>query len=61
MGFGLGIAFGTLFSGILVGFGYAVPFVVATVGGAGGLLLVYTQVSEPPADVAGQPSPGAGD
>ena len=58
MGFGLGVAFGTLFSGILVGFGYAVPFVVATVGGVGGLLLVYTQVAEPSPDVAGQPSPG---
>jgi MFS family permease len=58
MGFGLGVAFGTLFSGILVGFGYAVPFVVATVGGAGGLLLVYTQVSEPSSEVGGQPSPG---
>ncbi|MFB6210523.1 MAG: MFS transporter [Halobacteriales archaeon] len=46
MGFGLGIAFGTLFSGILVGFSFAVPFVVATVGGAIGLALVYTQVGE---------------
>jgi len=46
MGFGLGIAFGTLFSGILVGFGFAVPFVVATVGGCVGLALVVTQVGE---------------
>lgn len=46
MGFGLGIAFGTLFSGILVGFGFAVPFVVATLGGIGGLLLIITQVIE---------------
>jgi MFS family permease len=47
MGFGLGIAIGTLLSGILVGFGFAVPFVVATAGGAVGLALVYTQVHEP--------------
>ncbi len=47
MGFGLGIAFGTLFSGILVGFGFAVPFVVATIGGVVGLILIYTQVFEP--------------
>ena len=46
MGFSLGIAFGTLFSGILVGFGYAVPFVTATVLSIGGLVLVYTQVGE---------------
>jgi MFS family permease len=46
MGFGLGVAFGTLFSGILVGFGFAVPFVVATVGGGVGLYLVWTQVEE---------------
>lgn len=52
MGFGLGVAFGTLFSGILVGFGFAVPFVVATIGGVGGLLLIVTQVTEPPADSA---------
>jgi MFS family permease len=52
MGFGLGIAVGTLLSGMLVGFGFAVPFVVATAGGAVGLLLVYTQVREPPSDPA---------
>ncbi|ELZ91288.1 major facilitator superfamily transporter quinolone resistance protein [Haloferax mucosum ATCC BAA-1512] len=46
MGFGLGIAFGTLFSGILVGFGFAVPFVAATVLGSIGLYLVVTQVVE---------------
>jgi MFS family permease len=46
MGFGLGVAFGTLFSGILVGFGFAVPFVVATVGSVIGFGLVYTQVVE---------------
>jgi MFS family permease len=61
MGFGLGVAFGTLFSGILVGFGYAVPFVVATVGGLAGLVLVYTQVSEPSPETTGTPAPGAGD
>jgi MFS family permease len=59
MGFGLGVAVGTLFSGILVGFGFAVPFVVATVGGVGGLVLVVTQVTEPPADPT--PAPDAGD
>jgi MFS family permease len=52
MGFGLGIAFGTLFSGILVGFAFEVPFVVATVGGAIGLALVYTQVGETVEDAA---------
>lgn len=46
MGFGLGIAFGTLFSGILVGFAFVVPFVVATVAGVVALYLVYTQVGE---------------
>ena len=46
MGFSLGIAFGTLFSGILVGFGYAVPFITATLLSVGGLVLVYTQVGE---------------
>ena len=58
MGFGLGIAFGTLFSGILVGFGFATPFVVATAGGAAGLVLVYTQVSETVSDAAGAPVAG---
>ena len=57
MGFGLGIAFGTLFSGILVGFGFAVPFVVATVGGVAGLALVYTQVREAPVDDGPAPTP----
>jgi len=59
MGFGLGIALGTLLSGILVGLGFAVPFVVATIGGAGGLLLVVTQVTEPAAEPT--PTPEAGD
>ncbi len=58
MGFGLGIAFGTLFSGILVGFGFAVPFVVATAGGAVGLYLVYTQVAEPSGGPATAPAVG---
>jgi MFS family permease len=58
MGFGLGIAFGTLFSGILVGFGFAVPFVVATVGGAVGLYLVFTQVAEPPEEATPAPAVG---
>jgi len=58
MGFGLGVAFGTLFSGILVGFGFAVPFVVATVGGAVGLYLVYTQVGETVEDAIAVPAVG---
>jgi len=58
MGFGLGVAFGTLFSGILVGFGFAVPFVVATAGGAVGLLLVYTQVGEPAEESTPTPAVG---
>jgi MFS family permease len=58
MGFGLGVAFGTLFSGILVGFAFAVPFVVATVGGAVGLALVYTQVGETVENVAPMPTLG---
>jgi MFS family permease len=59
MGFGLGIAFGTLFSGILVGFAFFVPFVVATVAGVGALYLVYTQVGETVEDTA--PIPAVGD
>lgn len=37
---------------ILVGVGFAVPFVVATASGAVGGALVYTQVHEPPSDPA---------
>ncbi|MFT4944813.1 MAG: MFS family permease [Halovenus sp.] len=59
MGFGLGIALGTLLSGILVGLGFAVPFVVATIGGVGGLGLVVTQVTEAPVDPT--PTPETGD
>ena len=58
MGFGLGIAFGTLFSGILVGFAFSVPFVVATVAGVGALALVYTQVGETVEDTAAIPTVG---
>ncbi len=58
MSFGLGIAFGTLFSGILVGFGFAVPFVGATVGGVVALSLVYTQVYDPATPAV---TPSAGD
>ncbi|TVT95586.1 MFS transporter [Haloferax volcanii] len=64
MGFGLGVAIGALFSGVLVGFGFAVPFVAATALGAVGLLLVYTQVGET-VEVGGggggSPSPAHGD
>ncbi|MFC7133164.1 MULTISPECIES: MFS transporter [Salinibaculum] len=58
MGFGLGIAFGTLFSGILVGFAFYVPFVVATAAGVGALALVYTQVGETVDDAVGIPAVG---
>ena len=58
MGFGLGVAFGTLFSGILVGFGFAVPFVVATAGGSVGLYLVWTQVEETVPDTVPIPAIG---
>ncbi|MFB6227520.1 MAG: MFS transporter [Halobacteriales archaeon] len=60
VGFGLGIAFGTLFSGILVGFGFAVPFVVATAGGSVGLYLVWTQVEETVTDAVPVPVPAIG-
>jgi MFS family permease len=46
MGFGLGTALGPLVSGLLVGFGFEVPFVVAAAAGVVGLGLVYTQVEE---------------
>jgi len=52
MGFGLGIAVGTLLSGVLVGFGFVVPFAVATGAGAVGLALTVTQVTEPGSDGA---------
>ena len=58
MGFGLGVAFGTLLSGILVGFAFFVPFVVATVAGVGALSLVYTQVGETVADARATPAGG---
>jgi MFS family permease len=56
MGFGLGTALGPLVSGVLVSFGFAVPFVVAAAGGAIGLVLVYSQVEE---TVDLDPSPGS--
>jgi MFS family permease len=52
MGFGLGVALGALLSGVLVGFAFYVPFVVATLAGVGALYLVYTQVGETVADAA---------
>ena len=48
MGFGLGIAFGTLLSGILVGFGFAVPFVIAAGFGVVALVLVVQSIDEDP-------------
>ncbi len=59
MGFGFGIALGTLFSGVLVGFGFAVPFVMATIGGVAGLLLIYAYVPEPTTYTS--PTPPASD
>ena len=56
MGFGLGVAFGTLFSGILVGFAFEVPFVVATFAGVVALYLVVTQVGETVTDSAAIPA-----
>jgi MFS family permease len=45
-GFGLGTAIGPLLSGVLVGFGFVVPFAVAAALGVVGLALVYSQVEE---------------
>jgi MFS family permease len=52
MGFGLGIAFGTLLSGILVGFGFAVPFVIAAGFGVLALVLVVRSIDEDPVGAA---------
>lgn len=57
-GFGLGIAFGALFSGILVGFAFEVPFVIATFAGVVALYLVVTQVNETVEDPAVTPATG---
>ncbi|WP_284014891.1 MFS transporter [Halobaculum litoreum] len=56
MGFGLGVAVGTLMSGFLVSYGFAVPFGVAAAGGVVGLGLILTQVSEPTPET-GSPAP----
>ena len=56
MGFGFGIALGTLLSGVLVSYGFVVPFAAATAAGAVGLLLVVTQVSEPESEGDGTAS-----
>jgi len=45
-GFGFGVAVGPLLSGVLVGYGFVVPFAVAAALGAVGLVIVYTQVEE---------------
>jgi len=46
MAFGYGIAAGPLSSGVLVGFGFRVPFVFGSVLAVFGAILVYTQVEE---------------
>ncbi|MFA9517271.1 MFS transporter [Halopenitus sp. H-Gu1] len=46
MGFGFGIALGPLTSGILVSYGFVVPFAVGALLGLLGLLMVITQVEE---------------
>jgi MFS family permease len=61
MGFGLGTAVGPLVSGVLVSFGFPVPFVFATGLAVVGLVLVYTQVEEtvdlnPPAEPGPAPA-----
>lgn len=44
MAFGLGISFGSFFSGYAIQFGYAVPFIAAAILAAIGVLIVSTQV-----------------
>lgn len=44
--FGLGVAIGPLASGLLVGYGFVVPFVFGAILGVCGFVLIYTQVSE---------------
>ncbi|MDJ1430859.1 MFS transporter [Halostagnicola sp. A-GB9-2] len=46
MAFGFGIAIGPLASGLLIGYGFAVPFVFGAVIAAVGAALVFTQVEE---------------
>lgn len=55
MAFGLGIAFGPLIAGFLVGFGFAVPFVFGAGLAAIGFGMVFTQVEE---TVGQEQSPG---
>jgi MFS family permease len=56
MAFGLGIAFGPLSAGFLVGLGFVVPFAFGTLLALCGLALVYTQVEE----TVGRETPAAG-
>jgi MFS family permease len=60
MAFGLGVALGPLLSGVLVAFGFVVPFAFGALLAVIGLLLVITQVEESidsePAP-AGEPTP----
>lgn len=46
MAFGLGVAIGPLASGILVGYGFILPFAFGAVLAVVGLAIVYTQVDE---------------
>jgi MFS family permease len=60
MAFGLGVALGPLLSGVLVAFGFVVPFAFGALLAVIGLVLVITQVEESidsePAP-AGEPTP----
>jgi MFS family permease len=46
MAFGLGVAVGPLLSGILVAWGFVVPFAFAALLAAVGVVIVLTQVEE---------------
>jgi MFS family permease len=62
MAFGLGTAFGPLAAGVLVGYGFAVPFVFGAATAALAAVLVVTQVEETvDAGTSGRPSAVAHD
>jgi len=48
--FGLGIAFGQITAGVLVQYGFVMPFAVGALLALSGVILVYTQVHEPVSD-----------